>query len=387
MKPLKLTLCAFICYAAEQVIDFTKLGANGIYLITRQTGSGKTTIFDAISYALYGEASGDARDRPDKLRSQYAANNVKTFVDFDFISKCEKYNIRRELKPQFSRETKEINKLIESVTLALPNGTLLDRDKEVKAKIEEVVGLNKTQFSQIVMLAQNDFLRFLQSGTEKRVEILRRIFNTEHIKVFQERLRVAKNEADYALQSVKRDFQAIGVDPYKRDGVSAEWTKQLAEKELRQKELNEEIKAHTDVVNEYNRAIAVAEGVSKLFDDLEKTRNEKTRHVGRKAEIDALRIKKERGEAALRKVKPTADKCIAVEAEKNRADKQLDEAKTAAERAEKALKDAAETLAGLPPLDAAETALAAADKKLTHNDAQLQRLRELQKQSDIIGVQ
>ncbi|MDR2202625.1 MAG: SMC family ATPase [Clostridiales bacterium] len=380
MKPVKLTVSAFICYADEQVIDFTKLGENGLYLITGQTGAGKTAIFDAVSYALYGEASGEARDKPEKLRSQYADVKDKTAVDFDFVSNGNKYNIRRELKPQINRDTKEITKLNEAVVLTLADGTVLDRDKEVKAKIEQIVGLDKDQFAQIVMIAQNDFLRFLQSGTDKRVDILRRIFSTGHIKWFQERLKAERKKAEDALQLVKRDFESRGVDPYKRDEVFADWKKQIADGESFRQELDKQIESQGAAEKELAAAVAVAEGIAKLFADLEKSRRDEMRHAGRKAEIDGLRANKIRGEIALYKVKPTADKCYAAKDENKKAVEQLSIAKADADTAEKSLKEAAETLTELPSVETLEAAHGALEKKRAAAGDKFEKLASLKKE-------
>jgi exonuclease SbcC len=387
MKPIKLTVSAFICYADEQIIDFTKLGENGLYLITGQTGSGKTTIFDAISYALYGEASSDARNKPEKLRSQYVDNKVRTVVDFDFISNGKKYNIRRELKPQISRDTKEITQLNESVVLTLTDGIRLDRDKEVKAKIEEIVGLGKDQFAQIVMIAQNDFLRFLQSGTDKRVDILRRIFNTGHIKWFQERLKTERKKSEDTLQLVKRDFESRVVDPYKRDEIFADWKNQIENGENSQRELEKQIESQGTDEKKLAAAIAVAEGIAKLFADLEKVRQDEIQHAEKKFEIDALRIRKMHGAIALHKVKPIADKSYAAQTEHKKANEQLVAAQTDAETAGKTLNEAMEMLAGLPPVEAAEALYTALEKKWTATREKRERLNSAKNDDEYANKQ
>ncbi|MDR3101678.1 MAG: SMC family ATPase [Methanocalculaceae archaeon] len=192
MKPLKLAMSAFGSYANETVLDFEKLGENGLYLITGETGSGKTTIFDAISYTLFGKASGSARNSYRMLRSDYAQGSTRTYVELEFASGRSIYKIRREIIPHISRRTEEIS-YSDSVSLTLPDGNVLDR-KEADTKILEIVGLDHGQFAQIVMIAQNDFLRFLQSGTDDRVKILRRIFGTEYLRQFQDRLKTLTSE-------------------------------------------------------------------------------------------------------------------------------------------------------------------------------------------------
>ncbi len=382
MKPIKITIKAFICYAEEQVIDFTKLGENGLYLITGQTGAGKTTIFDAISYALYGQASGSVRNKPEKLRSHFVDNREKTIVDFDFMSNGKKYNIRREIKPQLNRETKEINKLNESVVLTLEDGTMFDRDKEVRAKIEEVVGLDKDQFAQIVMIAQNDFLRFLQSGTEKRVNILRRIFNTGHIKWFQERLKSSKKEAEDNLQLVKRDFETRGVNPYEREVVFKAWQRQIEEEEKQQKEVENIIKKQGENSKKIAAEIAVAESIAKLFNELKKSLHDFNAHIDRKEEIETLRVKRARGEVALYKVKPIADKCYVAQEKNIAAWKELEDAILDAEKAEKELKETTEWLEKLPSIEKVEDEYKAIEKRCIITDENLEKVNDLKKQLD-----
>jgi exonuclease SbcC len=387
MKPIKLTVNAFICYADEQIIDFTKLGETGLYLITGQTGAGKTTIFDAISYALYGEASGEARNKSEKLRSQFVDNKARTVVDFDFLSSGKKYNIRRELKPQINRDTKEITKINESVVLTLNDGTALDRDREVKVKIEEIVGLNKDQFAQIVMIAQNDFLRFLQSGTEKRTDILRRIFNTGHIKWFQERLKAEKKKADEAIQLVKRDFESRGVNPYERDTIFAEWKKQIIDGEAQQKELDEKIAAFSGDEKKIAASLALAEGIAKLFAELEAARKSEIEHIERKSEIDSLCAKKNRGEVALHSIKPTADNSHIAQNYYNEATKNLTSAMAQLETSNKALQEANETLASLTSVETAEAECITIEKKWAEASERVEKLNALVEQSNAIAEQ
>jgi len=216
MKPLKLTMSAFGSYADVQEVDFTRLGAVGLYLITGETGSGKTTIFDAISFALFGKASGTARDDYSMLRSDFAAERAKTFVELDFVSGSGHYSISRTIK-----------KTGQDVVLILPDGTSISGDRNIKPKITEITGLDRDQFAQIVMIAQNDFLRFLQSNTDERLKILRRIFGTEALRQFQERLKsLVKQESDNRALLL-HDFERHGVDVYKRHGIFAEWESQI----------------------------------------------------------------------------------------------------------------------------------------------------------------
>src|SRR5215469_15835518 len=140
MKPIKLAMSAFGSYADLQILDFTKLGEKGLYLITGDTGAGKTTIFDAISFALFGKASGDGRNNYTMLRSDFAEERTKTYVELSFIAGGNRYNINRTIKQAG-----------QDVVLDLPDGTSTSGERNIKHKIAEIIGLDRGQFAQIVM--------------------------------------------------------------------------------------------------------------------------------------------------------------------------------------------------------------------------------------------
>lgn len=179
MRPLKITMSAFGPYAGEVTLNMQKLGKSGIYLITGDTGAGKTTIFDAISYALYGEASGNYRENT-TLRSKYASADTPTFVELEFEYNNEIYKINRN--PEYPRPNKRgegFTKQSANAELVMPDGSVITKIKEVSAKVEEIIGINKNQFSQIAMIAQGDFRKLLNCETNERSKIFRKIFKTE----------------------------------------------------------------------------------------------------------------------------------------------------------------------------------------------------------------
>lgn len=179
MRPLKITMSAFGPYAGEVTLDMQKLGKSGIYLITGDTGAGKTTVFDAISYALYGEASGNYRENT-TLRSKYASADTPTFVELEFEYNNEVYKINRN--PEYPRPNKRgegFTKQSANAELVMPDGSVITKIKEVSAKVEEIIGINKNQFSQIAMIAQGDFRKLLNCETNERSKIFRKIFKTE----------------------------------------------------------------------------------------------------------------------------------------------------------------------------------------------------------------
>ena len=161
MRPLKLTVSAFGPYAGTVVMDLEQLGEQGLYLITGDTGAGKTTIFDAITYALYGEPSGEDRD-PSMFRSKYAQPETPTQVELVFSYGGRTYTVRRN--PEYERPARRGGGTAlqrAEAELRLPDGRLVTRAREVTAEITRIIGLDRSQFSQIAMIAQGDFLRLL----------------------------------------------------------------------------------------------------------------------------------------------------------------------------------------------------------------------------------
>ncbi len=210
MKPCKLIMNAFGSYADETVIDFELFGDNGLYLITGDTGAGKTTIFDAVSYALYGGASGSYRNNSRLLRSDFADEDNKTFVELNFLNNGEKYTLRRECG--YKKQTKSGNytDVSEQAFLTLPQGTVINGKNAVDEEIKNILGIDKNQFSQIVMIAQGEFQKLLTAQTVERMAIFRKIFNTHFYVNFQEKLKQKSKNAYVELQEVKKSiFQYI----------------------------------------------------------------------------------------------------------------------------------------------------------------------------------
>lgn len=190
MRPLKLTICGFGPYAEETVLDMSRLGDRGIYLITGDTGAGKTTIFDAITYALYGEASGDVRNDSSLFRSKYASESTPTFVELTFSSGGKVYTVRRN--PEYPRPKRGGGLTVQpaDAELTFSDGRQpITKTKEVTKAIEAIIGINKTQFVQIAMIAQGDFLKLLLAGTQERSAIFRKIFNTDFYLAFQDEIK------------------------------------------------------------------------------------------------------------------------------------------------------------------------------------------------------
>ena len=192
MKPKKLTISAFGPYADRMDLDFTQLGGGGLYLITGDTGAGKTTIFDAITFALYGEASGEIR-KGEMFRSKYAKPEVRTFVELTFTYRGKDYTVKRN--PEYLRPKDRG----QGMTTEKANAELIFPDErqpvtkstEVTKAVTQLLGLDQRQFRQIAMIAQGDFQKLLLAGTADRSEIFRKMFHTEIYQELQNRLRDA----------------------------------------------------------------------------------------------------------------------------------------------------------------------------------------------------
>ena len=200
-------MSAFGPYAGRTVVDFDKLGTSGIYLITGDTGAGKTTIFDGITYALYGEASGETRDSG-MFRSQYAAPETPTEVRLTFLYRNKEYTVRRNpeyMRPRLKGEGFTTQKA--GVELTLPGGKVVTKNNEVRDKIKEILGIDRSQFTQIAMIAQGDFLKLLLAGTKERQAIFRQIFETKYYQIFQEKLKKAAGDLDRDCADRKRSIK------------------------------------------------------------------------------------------------------------------------------------------------------------------------------------
>ncbi len=213
MRPEHLTMCAFGPYAASVEVPFSKFGDHGLYLITGDTGAGKTTIFDGIVFALYGEASGDVR-RPDMLRSDFAAPAEKTYVELVFTCRGKQYTIRRN--PEYIRPKARgegMTKEGADASLVYPDGRVVSGSRQTTKAVEELLGLERSQFVQIAMIAQGDFQKLLLAGTQERGKIFRKIFDTgcyeDFAKELKRQLLDAKREYEELQRSTEQYMRGI----------------------------------------------------------------------------------------------------------------------------------------------------------------------------------
>lgn len=213
MRPVYIRMSAFGPYAGIQELNMEELGAGGLYLITGDTGAGKTTIFDAITFALYGEASGDSREAG-MLRSKYADPSVPTEVELTFIYGGKTYKVCRN--PEYERPTKRGTGMTmqkAEAELIYPDGRVVTKPKDVTAAVTEIMGVNREQFCQIAMIAQGKFRDLIEKGTTERQKIFREIFRTAPYQQVQDILkgkyRALERECETLRESVKQYIQGI----------------------------------------------------------------------------------------------------------------------------------------------------------------------------------
>lgn len=247
MKPLKIKISAFGPYKNCIDIDFEKLGESGIFLITGDTGAGKTTIFDSISFALFGEVSGSNRPVP-SVRSDFADNDTETFVELEFTHKNKKYKIRRN--PAYERTKKRgegTTKTSADASLEYDD-KVISGTKNVDIKIEEILGINSKQFKQISMLAQGEFLKILFAESKDRTEIFRRIFDTDIYNQIAKRLADKTRIAKAELEQLKDYFAINSSNIVWKDGIQSVQPKDVNELFIQEilEKLQQEIKVNSE---------------------------------------------------------------------------------------------------------------------------------------------
>ena len=206
MKPKNLVMSAFGPYSGRVEVPLSSLGGSGLFLITGDTGAGKTTLFDAIAFALFGEASGSVRT-VDSLRSDFASPDTKTFVELEFLHKGLSYRIKRN--PKYDRPKKNgtgFTSEIADAVMTLPGGEVITGSSRVTEKVVDLLGIDFKQFKQIAMIAQGEFLKLLLADSKERAEIFRKVFNTGIYQVIQETLKRRERELYGKYEESKRSI-------------------------------------------------------------------------------------------------------------------------------------------------------------------------------------
>lgn len=311
MRPMNLIVTGFGPYADRTEIPMDKLGRSGLYLITGDTGAGKTTIFDAITFALYGEASGENRE-PNMLRSKYAKPETPTEVELTFFYGDKVYKIKRN--PEYERPALRgsgMTRQMANAELTYPDGRVLTKRTEVNAAIKEIIGVDRKQFSQIAMIAQGDFQKLLFADTKERQGIFREIFHTKNFQSLQERLKEESGklsrQCELSRNSVKQyveglqwedsDMMSLDVEKAKGNQLPIKEVVELVEKLLQQdgqkeQQMNDRIRAMEEQLTVINERIGKAEEYEKAREGLRKAQIEKEQLLPRKAQLEEA-VKKE----------------------------------------------------------------------------------------------
>lgn len=336
MRPLTLTLSAFGPYADVMTIPFDELGSSGLYLITGDTGAGKTFIFDAIVFALYGEASGNARE-PSTFRSKYARVDTDTYVTLRFMYHGDKYEITRQ--PEYMRPSKRgegmtLNRAEASLTY--PDGHVVTKSRDVTAAVVELLGIDRNQFVQIAMIAQGDFQRLLYAKTEERSGIFREIFHTKAYAILQDKLRGESNalraRCEEYDKSIKQYRDGIlweeGTEPERILGTEQlldELGSTLSEQKRKMDELFRVIQETDDAMEQNNQMIGMARTKEKMRQELDSTIEEIAQlqpvTVSLRVKVDDLRQQKDQMETLRMQIHSEEEKLPAYEeAERMRKD-------------------------------------------------------------------
>ena len=261
MRPVTLEMSAFGPYAGKEIINFDRLGTEGLYLITGDTGAGKTTVFDAIRFALYGVASGENREKS-MLRSQYALPETKTYVELVFSCNGKNYTITRN--PAYERPKKHGEGTTSEpahVLLKCPDRAPMTKERDVTDYITRLLGIDKDQFARICMIAQGDFLKLLLADTQDRKKILRNVFHTENYQKLQERLKAetsrARTEYEKLSHSCRSDIESV--DPSCSEELGTIWKEEV----LTEKKKYEEILILIEAILEQDRQTLEDSGKTK----------------------------------------------------------------------------------------------------------------------------
>lgn len=326
MRPLKLIISAFASYSGKVELDMTKLGTSGIYLITGDTGSGKTTIFDAISFALFGQPSGNTRES-NSLRSEYASPEASTYVELTFLYRNKIYIVKRN--PIYMRKALRGEGMTQQnadATLTRPDGTLVSGATKVTAEIENILGVNRSQFCQIAMIAQGDFMKILHQDTKGRLEIFRKIFQTDNYKNLQEKIKQLTKEASDSCDLLKNsvnqyiggflspqnDSSELKFDFYSLDKFLEFSEGVIQEDEEQNLKLEEKLANLDKSITELSNRVQQIEAQKKVVEDLAKVQNRlKTDKESEETVCKSLEAEKQK----IPEVEKDKERCVELEQE------------------------------------------------------------------------
>lgn len=313
MKPKELVMSGFGSYAGKETVDFTVVD-HGIFLITGDTGAGKTTIFDGIVFALYDQTSGGKRDG-NMMRSQYASLDTPTYVEFVFLYRNQEYRIKRN--PEYQREKKRkaadgtpsFTTERAGATLTLPDGSVFMGNKvETNKKIVEILGVDAQQFTQIAMIAQGDFLKLLHAQSQERKIIFSKLFNTRIYWRIQENLKYRAKECYEELEDnqkyFRREAEQIHLPEENDDYIELinelksrpdiERTREILDVFIKggkekEKLIRKEYDEKHREAEEVKRVLDMAQSINCLFDELETAKSERDEQAAMKGQFEDLK--------------------------------------------------------------------------------------------------
>lgn len=302
MKPIKLIMSAFGPYAGKTVVDFTQLGDDGVYLITGDTGAGKTTIFDAITFALYGEPSSTAKNREAKsFRSDYASADTDTYVEFTFLHKNQTYRINRipeYYRPPKKGSGKPVKQSHKAEFHCLDTGEIASGISSVSTAVQDVIGLTHSQFTQTVMIAQGDFQQILSASSDKRKALLQKIFNTAEYDELRKELKTKSDECEKSRSRINAEILSAMNTVSVSEGDPAAEQLQLytstpdylehllpvledviSRQNAAAQTLDADIITQRETYNTLTKKIADCSAVNRLFTELEQKQTQHTAHI------------------------------------------------------------------------------------------------------------
>lgn len=275
MMPISLTLSAFGPYPDTITIDFESFQEDGLFLITGPTGSGKTMIFDAMIFALYGKTSGQIR-QTDSLRCDHALNEIPTFVEFSFSLHQQNYTIKRN--PKYYLEGKKTPKQ-PSALLTLPDGKMVEGIKEVNQKMISLLGVDDQQFKQICMIAQGEFTKLIMASSDEREKVLRELFHSEMYQKLEEKLKVHlktyQDKYDLLLNKRKDLMQELQVEDHQE--YLSKQTKLIASQQKEYDDLKKDLDQKKEQLQLYrlqNQRLIQLKDLKQQFQDLKKQEND-----------------------------------------------------------------------------------------------------------------
>lgn len=395
MKPKKLIMSAFCPYAEKVEIDFERFGENGLFLIAGDTGAGKTTIFDGISFALFGEVSGENRGS-NTLRSHFAKRETKTFVHFVFENKGTTYEVTRN--PSYLRPSKrgDTGKLVEEgakAELLLTGKASVSGSREVTSKVVDILGVNHQQFKQIAMIAQGEFLKLLFADSEERGEIFRRVFATEFYEKIQDELKGEMINCANALKVVEGEILSayghIQCDPLengyedfidlKKSVYGAQkiigFLDQLVEKKLAEKQKYlEQMTNYQEALNGLIQQITSGEELNKLILECQAEKSKWLTLVEREEEIKETGQICQLGKKALYSIKPKMDEWQRLAREEKNLKQEIDKNQAMVKENQLLQRNSAERLAALKGQDKKRQEIAFAIQKISDSLSDYEKL-------------